>query len=405
MSSGSQYPTNGEAQLANDISGTKGYDGFGSVPNIPEALAGNGMLHIAAAAPMHQYAYVQQQIDTQGRVVLQPGMFPLSGGAQLVSAGAARPQIILQPQFFEARNPQLPTNHPPLQAMQFPGNQQYVVCSQPQGFMMPAGQPSPPIHNRPQYIVLPNGSYGGGQAFFPGYPQPSAALALQSTSTQPIFPSIGVPVAHPGTLVAAPQPTFAASTLSYGATTVPEDITATALTTNQDSTGLIQPSWDGTTLSPLQPGPVAGADLEQVRRIAKSNMPHRPLHGYNYFFIDERERILKQDARESPPANSNGTTSDVEVGVCNDDKEEEMMRKKRILDRQLQRDRTKRRPHRKTHGKISFRGLSSRISQTWRKMSDDKKQFYRDIATLDAERYRKELEVMDKKAQGDASPN
>ena len=55
------------------------------------------------------------------------------------------------------------------------------------------------------------------------------------------------------------------------------------------------------------------------------------------------------------------------------------------------RDRTVKRRHRKTHGKVSFTTLSKLISQRWRELSAEHKEFYRQIAQEDLERYQREL--------------
>ncbi|CAB9501739.1 expressed unknown protein [Seminavis robusta] len=102
-----------------------------------------------------------------------------------------------------------------------------------------------------------------------------------------------------------------------------------------------------------------------------SSMPIRPLSAYNFFFSDERERILQNRTDENDVFDS--------------------AKKQRLLLAHLAKDRTKRRPHRKTHGKINFTTLSKLIGQRWKQLPDERKNFYREVAAIDLERYQREL--------------
>mmetsp|Transcript_4606 Transcript_4606/g.6548 ORF Transcript_4606/g.6548 Transcript_4606/m.6548 type:complete len:513 (-) Transcript_4606:232-1770(-) len=114
-------------------------------------------------------------------------------------------------------------------------------------------------------------------------------------------------------------------------------------------------------------------------------MPVRPLSAYNFFFRDERERILNEDKPDSEKTNI--TQPDPEQ----EDAEALEKKKKRLLDQHLLKDRSKRRPHRKTHGKIGFTSLSKLIGKRWRELSDEKKQYYRDVAAMDMDRYQRDV--------------
>lgn len=97
--------------------------------------------------------------------------------------------------------------------------------------------------------------------------------------------------------------------------------------------------------------------------------PVKALSAYNWFFRDERDRIL------------NG-------GDC------EWTRNKqtRLLASHWHQDRSKKRRHRKTHGKINFTDLSKLVSQRWKDLTDSQKQFYRQVATEDFQRYQREMD-------------
>ena len=55
-------------------------------------------------------------------------------------------------------------------------------------------------------------------------------------------------------------------------------------------------------------------------------------------------------------------------------------------------DRTKKRRHRKSHGKIDFTSLSRLISSRWKELPDCRKDFYRQVAAQDWERFQRELD-------------
>lgn len=46
----------------------------------------------------------------------------------------------------------------------------------------------------------------------------------------------------------------------------------------------------------------------------------------------------------------------------------------------------KRRPHRKTHGKISFQSLARLVGERWRALPDERKNYYRELAKEDMKR-------------------
>lgn len=98
-------------------------------------------------------------------------------------------------------------------------------------------------------------------------------------------------------------------------------------------------------------------------------LPFRALSAYNFFFRDERDRII------------NGGDCDFTDA-----------KKQQLLSGHWFRDRTVKRRHRKTHGKIAFTTLSKVISQGWRDLPEPRKSFYREVAAEDLDRYQRELD-------------
>lgn len=103
--------------------------------------------------------------------------------------------------------------------------------------------------------------------------------------------------------------------------------------------------------------------------------PVRALSAYNFFFRYERERIL----------NSNGDEDDSGADISK-------LSQEALLKAHWSRDRTVKRQHRKSHGKISFADLSKKISRRWRQLSVEDKKFFSEVASKDWERYHRELE-------------
>jgi hypothetical protein len=110
--------------------------------------------------------------------------------------------------------------------------------------------------------------------------------------------------------------------------------------------------------------------------------PIRALSAYNFFFRYERERIL----------NSQGDLDDVDLDVSETNQEV-------MLRMHWNRDRTVKRRHRKSHGKISFAELSRKISQRWHKLPEHQRNFFNEVAAKDWDRYHREMEQLKQRKQ------
>jgi HMG (high mobility group) box len=105
--------------------------------------------------------------------------------------------------------------------------------------------------------------------------------------------------------------------------------------------------------------------------VANANGPDAPLRAlsaYNFFFRDERERQLEH------------------VPMVLDDAKCD-----KLLEEHWYRDRTQKRRHRKSHGKIPFTQLSKIVSSQWKLLTKEEKDFYRQVSAKDWARYQREM--------------
>jgi len=102
----------------------------------------------------------------------------------------------------------------------------------------------------------------------------------------------------------------------------------------------------------------------------------KPLTAYNFFYRDERDNIVLASGDHVPPP----------VSDFSDAKRE------KLLEDRWVRDPTKgKRKHRKTHGKMEFTQLSRVIAQRWKDLAEHGKDFYRNLARADWNRYQETL--------------
>jgi HMG (high mobility group) box len=106
--------------------------------------------------------------------------------------------------------------------------------------------------------------------------------------------------------------------------------------------------------------------------------PLRPLSAYNYFFRDERERILRQ-------------SHDFDPNITSENYPYTEKQQQVLLHEYWSQDRTQKRRHRKTHGKITFTALSKLVSKRWKQLQPEQKEFYQHVACKDWKRYQEDL--------------
>jgi len=108
--------------------------------------------------------------------------------------------------------------------------------------------------------------------------------------------------------------------------------------------------------------------LKRPTRKKPKDKPKRPLSAYNFFFKEEREKILKVVLAEDPKEVENDPDSEDYIN-------DEMMGRLK-----------------KEGGKVSFEEMGKLIGQRWKNIDPDRLSKYSELAAEDTERYKKEMQ-------------
>jgi hypothetical protein len=109
--------------------------------------------------------------------------------------------------------------------------------------------------------------------------------------------------------------------------------------------------------------------------------PRRPLSAYNFFFAEERHKLLSG-------MSSTGSSSDADdSSSCLDNRQAILEIRTNLLNRHSMWVPQAKRKHCKTHGKIGFQDLAKQISTKWRNLSPDQMKEYTALAGIAKKQY------------------
>lgn len=146
-------------------------------------------------------------------------------------------------------------------------------------------------------------------------------------------------------------------------------------------------------------GVTDGKPKKKKRRGTKDqNKPRRPLSAYNFFFSEERGRILDQlsaeddgNCLEEGSGESSGSRLPYDGGAQKKQLPLSPLGDKTSSGPSIVDDDVGRR-HPQSHGKISFRDLARQIGKRWKALSTEKLKQYKRRAEIDMVRYKTEME-------------
>jgi len=129
--------------------------------------------------------------------------------------------------------------------------------------------------------------------------------------------------------------------------------------------------------------------------------PRRPLSAYNIFFSEMRAIILEESEEGVVETGNEEQLREFTLRACKDDAK--VPRDLRAFTQNLMNKRqsttSRKRVHKKSHGKVSFLTLVKTVGQRWRELPQHQKKKYEDLANLDRARYRNEIKAAEERLE------
>ncbi len=152
---------------------------------------------------------------------------------------------------------------------------------------------------------------------------------------------------------------------------------------------------------PLLTGDRKIKDTCKHKKETADDGPRRPLSAYNIFFSQMRTIIPEESEERIVETGNEEQLREFTLRACKDDAKvpRDLGAFTQDLMKKHQSNISRKRKHKKSHGKVSFLTLVKTVGQCWRELPQHQKKKYQDLANIDCARYRNEIRAAEERCK------